>query len=276
MKRSEIAPAIYNQMDTVSLLPVRDGGLSIPIRDLAALSLIPWFCDVSIQWAVRIKLPAADFKKSPFRRVNGTISALIAPDTILIGVPGDGINPSTYCMVPLAEAIQEQAMEGMTIELASANLGIVKRDSEAPAETRSDCGNQRYAGVVDRNGNWHIAATTLQLDAQALDTAIGAARMFVDGGPWRAGSEQEAQAALKGWLVSPQANVNPLVVKTLVRYRDGAFTTLMNTIDSKLYGLALGFFRERLKTGPFSWDDSQPYPIPEDDELDSVAAAVFG
>jgi hypothetical protein len=139
MKKAEIATKVFEAMDEVPLSDLDGGASKVPITDLAGLSLVPWFCDISVQWAIRLTVPGKTLEKS-LLKVKGAFVTVNEGGALLVGVPGDGIEPSTFVLLPLVEAVAQLAQPGMKLELATANLGVVKRDCDAKAET--DTGNQ--------------------------------------------------------------------------------------------------------------------------------------
>jgi len=163
----------------------------------------------------------------------------------------------------------------MKLELATANLGIVKRDWDAKAETDTPFGNQRYLGTIDADGLWTITQTTPGLSASVLADALACGRMVASNGPWTVSDKVEAHAIVMHWLGSPEANVNPMAVKAFITLKDGAFTNSDPGMTRKLCGLGLGFFRHRLGGGAFRW----PAPGPTMDslqQLEDVARIVVG
>lgn len=57
MKKTEIATRVLEVMDQVPLTPLTGGPLPVPLEALAGLSLVPWFCDLSVHWALRLTAP---------------------------------------------------------------------------------------------------------------------------------------------------------------------------------------------------------------------------
>ena len=273
MKKPEIAARVFEVMDAVPLAPLTGGKLSVPLDDLAGLSLVPWFCDLSVQWALRLTIPGTTLKKSAVKKVSGTFVLVTDSGALLVGVPGDGIAPSTYALFPLAAAIASSAQPGMVVELATANLGVVKRDYDAKAETTSIFGNHRYRGAVDATGLWAISETTPALTLDALTTALTCGRLVTTNGPWKVKDKSEAYAVLMQWLLSPEANINPAAVQRFMTWGDLAFFTNDDGMIRRIHGLALGFFRHRLAGGPFRWPEPKPsmYPLPQ---LEEVASTV--
>src|SRR5262245_11829114 len=275
MKKAEIAAKVFETMDAVPLLDLKGGALKTAITDLAGLSLVPWFCDISVQWAVRLSIPGGTLKKSQLKAIKGTSITTTEAGALLIGVPGDGIEPSTYFLSPLADALVQAAQPGMQLELATANLGVVKRDWDAKAETSTEFGNQRYVGTTDAQGNWVITHSTPALTDSVLTVALDCGRMVLRNGPWNVTGKTEAYAVLMHWLESPEANINPLAVKRFITLQDGAFMNSDPGMIRKLYGLGLGFFRHRLAEGPFRWP--APGPVMNSrQQLEEVARAVVG
>jgi len=252
MKKSEIAVNVFDTLNVLSLANIDGGPLAASLADLAALSLVPWFCEASVQWALRLTMPGSPLKKSLLKKVNGSFISE-QNGAVLIGVPGDGIEPSTYALIPQAEAVAKAITPGMTLELAAANLGIVKRDWETKAESNTTHGNHRYVGSVGPDGSWAIAQSTPALTRAQLEMAVACGRMVVRKGPWTVNNNSEAEAVLLHWLQSREANVAPMAVKRFIALKNGEFVNTDPGMDRKLCGLGLGFFRERLKDGPFRW-----------------------
>ena len=275
MKKTEIAAKVFELMDPLPLAEIDGGDFVVPISDLAGLSLVPWFCDASVQWALRIAMPGTLLKKSLLKKVNDSFIAATEEGAVLIGVPGDGIEPSTFTLFPLAEAVANVMQPGMSLELAAANLGIVKRDWEVRSETNTTHGNQRYVGAVDAQGRWAISRSTPALKVAELEAALSCGRMVAKNGPWTVKDKSHAYAVVMQWLRSPQANVNPMAVKRFVTLKDGEFINSDPGMIRKLCGLGLGFFREQLAGGPFQWDDSGPLRDSLQ-ELEDVARTVVG
>jgi hypothetical protein len=255
MKKSEIAATVFDILKALPLADVADGPLTAPVAELAGLSLVPWFCDASVQWALRLTMPGSPLKKSLLKKVAGSFISE-QNGAVVIGVPGDGIEPSTYTLIPLAEAVANVATPGMTLELGASNVGIVKRDWEVKAETNTAHGNQRYVGSLGAGGTWAIAQSTPALTRAQLQSAVECGRLVVQKGPWKVKDGIEAEAILMHWLQSPEANVAPLAVKRFIALQSGAFVNADPGMDRKLCGLGLGFFRERLKGGPFRWSQA--------------------
>ena len=275
MKKTEIAAKVFEAVDPLPLAEIGGGNLVVPVTDLAGLSLVPWFCDASVQWALRIAMPGKILKKSLLKKVNDSFIAATEDGAVLVGIPGDGIEPSTFTLFPLAEAVANVVQPGMSLELAAANLGVLKRDWEVRAETSTTDGNQRYFGAVDAQGQWAISRSTPALTVAELDAALGCGRMVAKNGPWTVKDKSHAYAVVMQWLRSPQSNVNPMAVKAFVALKDGAFTNSDPGMVRKLCGLGLGFFREQLPGGPFHWDDSEPLRETLQ-ELEAVTRAVVG
>jgi hypothetical protein len=275
MKKGEIAANVFEVMDAEPLAELAGGELVVPVADLAGLSLVPWFCDASVQWGFRLSAPDRKLPKSLLKKVNDSYITATESGAVLIGVPGDGIEPSTYTLFPLAAAIAAVVEPGMRLEFAAANLGIVKRDWEVEAETSSRCGNQHYAGTVDDHRNWVIQRSTPALSVQALETALGCGRMVAENGPWPVKDRGDAFDLVMTWIQSPQANINPMAVGRFVSVRDGAFVNSDAGMVRKLCGLGLAYFRRRLPDGPYQWSDPgvSRHSV---QQLEQVAHAIAG
>ena len=126
LKKSEIALKVFEVVEPLSLAPVSGGPLHVAVADLSALALVPWFCDGSVQWALRISSATAPFTKSPIKKVNAAFNSIV-DGRLCVAVAGDGIAPPSYTLNPLALAIAEFSTPGVRVELAAANLGVVKR-----------------------------------------------------------------------------------------------------------------------------------------------------
>lgn len=274
MKQSEIAPRVFETLERTPATELRGGPLSIAPSDLAGLSLVPWFCEGCVQWAVRIVSPGQPFRKAPFKKIKGTHVAITTDGALLVGVPGDGIDPSTWALFPLAEAIAGVTAPGMMLELAAANLGVVKRDWEVKAETLTSDGNHCYTGVIDESGRWQIERTIPGLDREELEAALTCGGMVVRKGPWNAASREEAIAIAVRWFASPEANVNPLAVRYFFRFRDGQFVNSDPKMDRQLPGLGLGFFRQRLAGSSFRWTTGPSQGIYTLAQLEEMARDV--
>ena len=275
MKKAEIAAQVFETVTPLPLTEIEGGPLTVPVDDIAGLSLIPWFCDASVQWAIRISLPGAVLKKSLIKKAPGAFITETATGALLIGIPGDGIEPSTYALSPLAAALSPALRHGMKLELATANLGIVKRDWQVKAETDTTHGNQRYAGTIDEEGRWVIEETSPGLSLDTLTVALDCGRMVAGNGPWTVRDKDEARAVLLEWLRSPQANINPAAVKRFITLTDGTFTNSDPGMIRKLCGLGLGFFRRRLSKGPYQWSEAGPQRH-SDQEIEDVVRSVLG
>lgn len=197
MKKTEIASKVFEAADPVPLADLAGGELVVPIADLAGLSLVPWYCDVSVQWALRIAMPGKALGKSLLEKVGNAFISATEAGAVLVGVPGDGIEPSVDTLRPLAEAVANAAQPGMMPELAAANLGVVKRDRDAKSESNAAHGNQRYAGAVDADRRWVIRRSAPALTRAALDAALGCGRMVANNGPWTARDKVEAYVVVR-------------------------------------------------------------------------------
>src|SRR5262245_35796998 len=113
MKKTAIAMKVFEAMDSVPLAELVGGEMVMPIVDLAGLSLVPWFCDASVQWALRLTKPGSKLQKSLLKKVNDSFITATEAGAVLVGVPGDGIEPSTYTLCPLVEAVAKVAEPGM-------------------------------------------------------------------------------------------------------------------------------------------------------------------
>jgi hypothetical protein len=274
MKKSEISAAVFEKLDLRPLANISDGELRVPVADLAGLALVPWFCDESVQWALRVSQPGKALKKTLLKKINDSFISE-KNGAVLIGVPGDGIEPSTFTLFPLAESLAKVVIPGMTLELAAANLGIVKRDWEIKAETSSDFGDQRYVGDVIADSTWTITQSIPALTQNHLETALACGRMVAQKGPWKVKDRAEAAEILMHWMKSPEANINPMAVKQFIKFKNDELVNTDPGMERKLCGLGLAFFRQRLADGPFHWGSSGPQRNP-DQTYQDVVTGVLG
>jgi len=275
MKKTEIAARVFEAIDAVPPAQLAGGPLAVPLESLAGLALVPWFCDLSIQWALRLSAPGTILKKTLLPKTPGTYPAVTESGALLVGIPGDGIAPSTHVLIPLAAALAASAHPGMTVELATANLEVVKRDADAKAETSTTFGNQLYRGTVDGTGHWRIADSIPALTAEVLSAAIACGALVPNNGPWTAVDREEAHAILMHWLLSREANINPGAVKHFVTLKNLTFHTDDAGMIRRFHGLALGFFRQRLAGGPFHWPEPKAWFDPLA-ALEDAARTVVG
>jgi len=285
MKKTEIAAGVFAGLSSLELKDIEGGPLVVPLADLCGLMLVPWFCDGSIQWALRLTSPGAKFKKAALKKTGAATVTISGAGAMLIGIPGDGIRPylsSTF--LPLCAALPGVAKPGTTLEFATANLGVVKLDEGTfKADAVSRHGNQLYLGTLDNKGNWAIRQSTLPLSAGTLERALHCGRMVARGGSWKVEDASEAFQILMRWMENRQANINPMAVKHFIKFKESAFEDTGLGQDY-LCGLGLGFFRHRLAGSCFTWDPPDPvYAEPPNLKLlpgqlsrEEVARAVIG
>jgi len=275
MKKSEISSAVFAKLDSRQLVKISGGELRVPVADLAGLALVPWFCDESVQWALRVSQPGKPLKKSLLKKVNDSFISE-QDGAVLVGIPGDGIEPSTFTLFPLAEAIAKAVGPGMTLELAAANLGVVKRDWEVKAETGSVSGDQLYAGSVNAEGLWIIDRSIPALARNHLETALACGLKVARNGPWKVKDRAEAADILMQWMKSSSANINSMAVKRFIRFKNDELVNTDSAMERKLYGLGLGFFKQRLAGGPFNWGPPGIQRHPDQTYEDVVKSVLAG
>ena len=257
MKKSEIASLVLSKIEPLPLLPVNKP-FSLSLIDFPALALLPWWCEICTQWAVRIT--SADgqaLKKKMLHKVN-QVFVSESDGSLLAGVPGDGIDAPLWALIPLGDALAKSCKPGMTLELACANLGIVNRDWQVKGESQTTHGNQRYRGAINTDGTWQITATSLQLSHADLEQALSIAKMVLSKGPFTVRSRDEAAAIIKIWITSFEANVNPDYVTTVQKLTGDRFSFSQEQDNRRLCGLGLGYFRHRFFKGPFTWERELP------------------
>jgi hypothetical protein len=259
MKKTEIATRVFTAVSSLALTDIEGGPLVVPLADVCGLMLVPWFCDGSIQWALRLTSPGLVFKKTSLKKVGAACITVTDNGSMLIGVPGNGIRPYlTSTFLPVCESLADVALPGTVFELAAANLGLVKLDEGTfRAETASPHGNQHYLGTIDQDRNWIIKQSSLALSPSTLERALDCGRMVARDGPWKVEDKSEAFKVLMHWMQSKQANINPMAVKNFIKLDESRF------IDSglgrdQLCGLGLGYFRHRLADTCFRWEAPDP------------------
>jgi hypothetical protein len=287
MRKTEIAARVFAQVSSDELKDLEGGPVVVPVEDLPGLMLVPWFCDGSIQWSIRFTAAASAFKKTSLKKARAATVTITETGATLIGVPGDGIRPYlTSTFLPLGEALATALESGTVLELATANLGVVKLDEGTfKAESVSRRGNQRYLGVIDPNRNWAIQKSTLPLSAGTLERALECGRMVARNGPWRVEDKSEAFQVLMRWMESKQANINPMAVKHFIKFTESAFVDTGIGPDH-LCGLGLGFFHHRLTGTCFLWEPPNPAyaksvkpqgvpGLPRQESAEEVARAIL-
>jgi hypothetical protein len=259
MKKTEIATRVFTAVSSLALTGIEAGPLVVPLADLCGLMLVPWFCDGSIQWALRLTSQGGVLKKSSLKQVKAASVTITGARAMLIGIPGDGVRPYlTSTFLPLCEALTAVAQPGDVLELATANLGLVVLDEGTfKAGTGPRHGNQLYVGTIDADGNWMIQQSSLALSVTTLERALDCGRKVAHEGPWTVENNSEAYAILMQWMESKQANINPSAVKHFIKFGESRF------IDSGigrdlLCGLGLAFFRCRLANTCFQWQPPDP------------------
>ena len=259
MKKTEIASRVFAEVSSLPLKDIEGGPLVVPLADLCGLMLVPWFCDGSIQWALRLTSPGAALKKAALKKTGAAAVTISDSRAMLIGIPGDGIRPYlTSTFLPLCSALPAVAKSGTTLELATANLGVVKLDEGTfKADAVSRHGNQHYLGTFDNDGNWAIRQSNLPLSAAALDRALECGRMVARGAPWKVQDASEAFQILMRWMETRHANINPMAVKHFIKFQESALVD-SGLGQDYLCGLGLGFFRHRLAGSCFTWDPPDP------------------
>lgn len=249
MKSSEIAPRV---LAAVADLPLHDVADPPPLRitDLAALALVPWFSDLSVQWTIRLAAPGTPLKKTLVKKVNDASIAVAGDGALLIGIPGDGLQPSTHTVAPIAAQLEHVATPGMTLELVTANLGEVLLDESVEADAVTAFGNQRYVGTIGDGGTWRLTGATPTGDGAWLRRALDAARLAIGRGPWTVRNAAEARAIVLQYALSRTTSRN--YIKKYLTFRADALV-MGKELAGQEHALALAVFRERLAGGPFGW-----------------------
>ena len=259
MKKTEIATRVLNAVSSLKLTDIEDGPLVVSLADLSGLMLVPWFCDGSIQWAIRLTSPGKAHKKTSLKKAGASCVTISDTGAMLIGVPGDGIRPHlTSTFLPLCEALTAVAQPGTLLELATANLGLVKLDEGTlKAETGSRHGSQHYTGAIDPAGKWAIQRSSLKLSRGTLERALDCGQMAAREGPWKVADKAEAYEVLMQWMHSRQANMRAMAVRQFVKFEGSRF--INSGLDrDRMCGLGLGFFRHRLANSCFQWEAPDP------------------
>jgi hypothetical protein len=277
MKKSEIASLVFSKIDRLPLHPL-DKPCSLKLADFPALALLPWWCEICVQWAVRMTSSGEALKKKMLPKVNQVFIAE-TDGALLAGIPGDGIDAPLWALTPLGDALAKSCKPGMTLELACANLGVVNRDWQVKGESQTTHGNQRYRGRIEADGTWQIVEASLQLKHADLEQAISIAKMVLSKGPFTVRSRDEAAAIVEIWIKSAEGNVNPDYVKTVLKLAGDRFNFSQEQDNRRLCGLGLGYFRHRFDKGPFTWNRELPpgyAALCPPEKVEQVLAACLG
>lgn len=271
MRKTAIAPTIIARHDRKASRLVGDGPLAVAVAELLPLSLVPFYCDVSVHWAFRLTRTDRPFTRAPSTSSHATI-ALGRDGSVLIGVSGDGSSPPIHTLRAVVALIGEEARPGMVVELATANLGVVLRDRQVKAPTRGAFGAQRYVGTVDARGRLSIERATPTLTRDQLVRALECARVAVTPGPWKVKSKAEAHAIIVEAVTSPTSNINGRAVGDAIVLEGKQLVNHEPKLADKIYALGLGFFRHRMAGGPFRW--TEPYESDRRSYAEAVADVV--
>lgn len=250
MKVSEIAGKVLGALRSTKPAAVAGGPLETPLSSLAALSLVPYACDPSVQWAVIARAPqGAKLDAKPLRGVKG-FGLEDAKGALLVSIPGDGLHPAFCLLQPLAKALQSLPA-GAELELCAANLGVVRRDREVKADTALTAGNQRFSGKVVAGGRWAIAETSPAVSADDLRAAIEIGESAMGQSPWAAKTPKDAVQVARMALMSLALNISAPYFRKYVRVK-GKQVLLGKELESRHAGLGMIFVRQRFADGP--WD----------------------
>jgi hypothetical protein len=278
MALKDIVPGIAAGLQGRAAMPIEGGVVEMKLDELPALALIPFYCDLSVQYAVHVRGKAKLDKKALKVKFTGLFEV---DGEYALAIPGDGIMPPLRVGATVATAIAAAAPPGTRIELRTANLGKVTRDRTVKAETVLASGNQRYAGELGEGGVWRIDHAYPAVTALQLAGALEIGRTVLAKGPWRMRDRDEAAATVRGMLDSRTANINDHFVKQAVRV-DGSSLVLWPVFDrepSKHFALGMALFRRRFADGP--WDIASGLAqdklgMTTEDQKDEIMNTVLG
>jgi len=280
MALKDIAPGLSKQLAGTTPAAIAGGPVALHGSDLFALSLIPYFCDPSVQFALILRAPAGATLDRKALKMKFILVAEADGD-VVVSIPGDGIYPPQLLFTNVAAAIARAAPSGTTIELRAANIGTVNRDWVVKAETGSVAGNHRYRGTIGAGGSLTIEASYPAVDAGSLTAAAAIGRTVAAMGPWEARDRDEAAAVVRDVLDRRSANINAAFIKVAVRVDGGRIVTApaYDQPPSKHFALGMALFRLRFANGP--WDVKTVaavdyYGMMTEADKDAVMASVLG
>jgi hypothetical protein len=163
-RKTDIAGRVFAVADSTLTTPVTGGPVNVKVVDLAALAVVPWFGDPGVQWAVRITDPSGPLKNNAIPKIPETFVGT-ADGSLLIGVPGEGVEPPAQTLRPLAEVIFLAAASGSKLELAAANPGVSQ--------------HHLYVGTIGDGGTWTIQRSTPAITRADLEAALDRGRSVV-------------------------------------------------------------------------------------------------
>lgn len=279
MALKDIAPGIRDRLKGAAAAPIGDGPLETSLDALPKLSLLPFYCDPGVQWAVSVRRPdGRPVDAKAIRKVKG-IAVTVRPEGLDVGIPGDGIDPALVFFEPLASALASLP-SGTIVELLSANLGTVHRDNQVKLDGVSTAGDQSYTGHVGEGGRWVLTHAHPAASAAALRQFLDLAARVESRGPWRVRDEAEAADLLEEAFDSPAFNVGLGAFRRKIRAHGNEIT--LTDLDTKHLGMGLMFFRRQFADGP--WDVAAGRRLdadararnPRPDVKKEVMAEVFG
>jgi hypothetical protein len=280
MALKDIVPGLAKRLAGSKAAAIAGGPVALHVSDLFSLSLIPYYCDPSVQFALILRAPkSAKLDRKALKMKFILVSE--ADGEIVISIPGDGIYPPQLLFTKVAAAIAQAAPPGTTIELRAANIGTVNRDWVVKSETASSAGDHRYSGTIGEHATLTIDASHPKVDAAALTAAVAIGRTVLSNGPWVARDRDEAAAVVRNMLDRRSANINEAFVRVAVRVEGGRIVTQpsFDQPPTKHFALGMELFRLRFANGP--WDVKTVsavdyYGMLTEAQKDEVMKAVLG
>jgi hypothetical protein len=247
MARKTTVADIRAATGKLALTEIRDGPLQVKLASIASLSLIPWFCDCSVQYALVLDTGGVKLPLGPLRELEGPALAQVGSRTEL-GIPGGGDRSAAELLRQTLGLLDPP--KGTQIELAAANTGYLQRERVVKAETDHIAGNQRYAGTVLKRGLWSIERSHPALSAEQLSQALQFCGAVLKPGSLKGQDASEAAAALELAQKSMVADLSEYAFSKLKL--DGAAIRMPRDLKPKREAVALMLFRLRFADGP--WD----------------------
>jgi hypothetical protein len=246
----EIPGLVQDRLGGQVAQPLDGGPLEIPIQDLRALPMIPFFCDVNVRWCVRLRAPPGAKLDKKKLRIKGTGLSEHAGDTV-IAVDSMPLHAPTFVMNQLPTVISP--IPGLAISFESADLGLTDPAFAAQgAKTPFTVGNQRYVGCVS-DGHLRIEAAAPAVSTDALARAVEVARLAYAEAPLKLRDHAEAMATVRGTVNSISCLCSGTYLTKGLRVRGANLEERAPfDFDGERWRFALSLFRIRLADGP--WD----------------------
>lgn len=252
---NELASRLITKPEREVPVPLRGGPSSFPLSEIALLSLIPWFCDPGIHWAIRLRSSNTETIRHALNDTND-LTITDSERGLTIVVPGDGITFPLWVLQPIGAALVDNLRSGDLVELITANIGVLARDEWTAVDVALTAGDQDFSGVVENDRTCRLTLAAPEISVEQFMEAINIARMIMNrSGPWIMRDAEEAKSVVRGLIGSVISNTSDVFIRRRYRIRGSEIhllTPLKENDFTRLPGLALQVFRLRFPSGP--WD----------------------